>query len=607
MPLRVIKIVTCLALLLPSLTAVANPPGPLDQYTLRVDVQPAESRLEGRAEILWTNRSIRSVDHLVFHLYLNAFASSESRLMRESEGYLRGRPLRVGGGITIHSIQVDGQGDLLPEADDELIPGDRTQLRLPLGRPCPAAESLHIVIAFTVDMPEIAIRSGISDGVVFGAQFFPKLARLEPNGSWASFPYHALGEFYADFAAYELRVQAPTGYVVASGGTPLPPLDDLPGYSRFRLEPAHDIAFTAWDGYRVHETNHTGHRIQVLSDADHQDLARRQGDLIGDAVSYFEEHFGLYPYESLTAVIPPPVAQGAAGMEYPSFVTTGGPRWPTPGTSLPWELVTVHEVAHQWFQGMVASHEVQWPMLDEGIATWAHCDYLSHRYGLYRSAVALGPWSLGCFESLRAQTLSPRLPPPGQPAHAFESSSSYGASVYALTALTLETIARTWGRDRLRRALGVYARRYRFQHPTPDDLFRVFDEVYWAGFAREVLAPPLLEGSRGAIRLVSLAPLGDPGAATAEREPGPAIPLSVRLVDTSGRAWREVWASHERTFSTRSPVPLRSIEVDPDGHYLLDSKRLDNGAVAASASLEQRSFFGRALVFALALLGLVSP
>jgi hypothetical protein len=81
----------------------------------------------------------------------------------------------------------------------------------------------------------------------------------------------------------------------------------------------------------------------------------------------------------------------------------------------------------------------------------------------------------------------------------------------------------------------------------------------------------------------------------------------VRLVDTSGRAWREVWASHERTFSTRSPVPLRSIEVDPDGHYLLDSKRLDNGAVAASASLEQRSFFGRALVFALALLGLVSP
>ena len=41
----------------------------------------------------------------------------------------------------------------------------------------------------------------------------------------------------------------------------------------------------------------------------------------------------------------------------------------------------------------------------------------------------------------------------------------------------LETIARVYGDDDVGRALGRYARRFRFEHPGPEELITVFAEV----------------------------------------------------------------------------------------------------------------------------------
>src|SRR5207244_7465594 len=80
--------------------------------------------------------------------------------------------------------------------------------------------------------------------------------------------------------------------------------------------------------------------------------------------------FGRYPYEVLTLVHPPPRATEAGGMEYPTLITTGG-RWYGPPGLYEVESVTIHELGHEWFYGLVATDEVEWPFLDEGLNTFA--------------------------------------------------------------------------------------------------------------------------------------------------------------------------------------------------------------------------------------------
>src|SRR6185295_16508037 len=63
--------------------------------------------------------------------------------------------------------------------------------------------------------------------------------------------------------------------------------------------------------------------------------------------------------------------------------------------------------------------------------------------------------------------------PVSSPAADFPSFRTLGALVYSRTATILETLARVYGRDRFEAALGEYARRFRFAHPSPTDFTSV--------------------------------------------------------------------------------------------------------------------------------------
>src|SRR5690606_30604087 len=99
------------------------------------------------------------------------------------------------------------------------------------------------------------------------------------------------------------------------------------------------------------------------------------------AVEQLSELLLPYPYAELTVIDPPPEAQaGAGGVEYPTLVTTQSDTPITPlGLRLP-EYVTIHEVGHQWFQGMIATDEVAEPWLDEGVNEYIDAVVLARLY-----------------------------------------------------------------------------------------------------------------------------------------------------------------------------------------------------------------------------------
>src|SRR5690606_33759027 len=77
------------------------------------------------------------------------------------------------------------------------------------------------------------------------------------------------------------------------------------------------------------------------------------------AFEYMNEHFGRYPYDEYI------VAQGGdGGMEYIMGTLITGDRDLRSLVS-----VTVHELIHAWYQGVLANNENYYHWMDEGFTT----------------------------------------------------------------------------------------------------------------------------------------------------------------------------------------------------------------------------------------------
>jgi aminopeptidase N len=90
------------------------------------------------------------------------------------------------------------------------------------------------------------------------------------------------------------------------------------------------------------------------------DNAERLAGLHVTAMAAHAARFGPFPYASLDVAVVPDVR---GGIEFPGGIILG-PRQDTDAT-------LVHEVAHEWFYGLVGDNQGRDPWLDESFATYA--------------------------------------------------------------------------------------------------------------------------------------------------------------------------------------------------------------------------------------------
>jgi hypothetical protein len=545
------------------------------ELTARLDVP--KKQVQGAARITFTNTSRRPLEALLFHLYLNAFRDDDSVFMRESGGFLRGQQARGHGRIEVQSLVIAGR-DALARAEHELIPRDFTQLRVPLELPLEPGSSLVVELRFVSKLPPVFARSGYAGDFFAVGQWFPKLAKLDADG-FVGFPYHALGEFYADFADYTLEVDAPSDFaVVASGNL----LDETPSGARtrhrYRADCVHDVAFVSARDYRVDLESVDGVLVRYLSPPGYDAALTQHAEVVRAGLRRFGEQFGKYPYGSLSVVVPPRNAPGAAGMEYPMLFSTGGPWLPLPDLpALGGAVITAHELAHQWFYGLLASDELHHPVLDEGLTEWASLDLMRTLYG---PREGVGTLRFDRYEVERALAVRPSGISPGLAAYEYESN-EYATSVYSRASAALESIRRAHGVARFERALSYYTRRNRFKHPTPDDLVVAFDEVYGRGFAEQVLRPLLFAGEGSEVRITSARTrydVDDYLTHVRARRSGVAMPTWLAVYGVDGQELaRTPWLASEDELRvdlhTRKKVAR--VVLDPDHALLLDGDRSD--------------------------------
>lgn len=468
----------------------APPTEPMAHPYVRLDatLDPPAHRVDGEVWFSFVNTSKRAVSELYLHLYPNAFASEQTVFMREGGGRIRAKSLAAHGGIALSQLEIAGGADLLAGAEDELVPNDKTQLRVELPAAVEPGGVLELHARFRTQLPEIVARSGYAGQFHMLAQWFPKLAKLEPEGTFASFPYHGFGEFYADFADYTLTLRVPREYVTAAGGQRI--ASRVSGKLRedtFVAQQVHDIA-AACDPELERYVRHAGAvAIELYAPRGYRAAAARQLPLIAAGLEYFSAAYGAYPYPQLTVVIPPRAGGGAAGMEYPTLFLSGGPWWALPAglTDPNHDIVAIHELAHQWFSGMIATNEVEIPLLDEGLAEWSSLEFL-------RSHARSRETFLDPLVILEAAFLFRGHPLPSSLLPAYQYTyDTLQRAIYLRPARVLEQIERRHGRAPLMAAMRKYALTGRFSHPGVEDFYAAFDSQFGDGFSAKELAPAL--------------------------------------------------------------------------------------------------------------------
>jgi Peptidase family M1 domain len=453
-------------------------------YTLEAKLDAAAHTISGKGTLDWTNTARTPANELYFHLYLNAFKNDRTLFLRSPFGAGRSGDHAKDWGyvdVTRLAIRELGGGDLWPKADQNSPgdPDDQTDIRVPLPSPALPGQTLTIEFEWSSKLPRIVERTGYVDDFHLVGQWFPKIARREPDGTWAHFAFHPHAEFYADFGHYTVTLDVPANMVVGATGKLVK--DDVHEGRRtlrYEAEGVHDFAWTAWPDFQSRRESIDGVDVTLLYPPGNEANADTELGAIRYALPRFDRLYGHYPHPTLTLVHPPDAARNAGGMEYPTLITTGGPWYAAHSGTRLVEAVTVHELGHQWFQGMIATNEAAWPFLDEGINTFAELDAMHERWG-NGSLVALGALRVDGAALRRADAvIAGHDEPVAQPAAAFSSFRGIGALVYDRTGTILETVGNVWGRDRLEHALGVYARRYRFRHPAPRDFLAVMrDEL----------------------------------------------------------------------------------------------------------------------------------
>lgn len=562
----------------PTLAPAWPPVPPVASYAIAVRLDPQAHTLDGHETITYHNRTGETITELVFHLYLNAFSGPDTTFMRESGGISRGFVARLAqpGWTKVETLAL-----LSPQAVD-LLPAavvSETLMTVPLPQPLLPGQVLTLSLDFHAQLPAVFARTGFAGDFHMVGQWFPKLSVYREGRGWNAHQFHANSEFFADFGTYDVTITVPEGYVVGATGLPAGRDSHADGTvtHHYHAEAVIDFVWTAWPRFQESSRRFGAVEVVLLYPPGHERYVERFFKAAEICLREYGDWYGPYPYPRLTIVDVPENAGGAGGMEYPMLVTAGPPMsWPLSLLEgLFPEAVTVHEIAHQWWQSTVATNEFEEPWLDEGFTEYSMARLLGQFYETNASSILDSRFEM----DLATYLAMPALPMYGR---AWDFSGlEYTVAVYQKPVAVLTTMERILGEERWLSVLRTYYRRYQFGHPTTEDFLAVVAEV--AGPEVRNYLEPLVYG-RGmvdyAVSEMACAPAdrGEACTVTISRLGEVALPVEVEAAFADGRRVRESWdgKAESKNYVYNTTAPLESVQVDPAGKIPLDISPLNN-------------------------------
>lgn len=345
----------------------------LDRYLIDVKVDVKDKTAEVQQRLTLTNRTGYTQQEIYFHIYPNAFreVSTAPALLGLQKSYPNGFSP---GELELESITIDGES-----APPHFQVMGETASVLKVVPAEPWAEGQHITLFFSyhLTLPETLERFGHFGGFFNFAHFYPILAVFDDSG-WNLDPYTSTGDpFYSDIADYSVNVTIDQAYEVASSGKLLQVLtaEDQKTY-RFKATNVRAFCFAAYDKWHK-STTKVGQTELIIYVTD-PEKAKPYIEAASGMLKALHDYLGPYPYPTLSFV----ESEYISAMEFPGLIII-----PThamgDGADQAWALeACAHEVAHQYFYGLVGNDQFDEAWLDEGFATYLN--YVWHpTYGAF--------------------------------------------------------------------------------------------------------------------------------------------------------------------------------------------------------------------------------
>jgi hypothetical protein len=486
------------------------------KYNIYVELDDVNHFLNGTISFEYQNNSPDTLTEIKIHLWPNAYKTKNSPLAKQ---------LLINGNASLYFANENERGfiDKLDfRQNDNAVIYKEEEIdfgSLKLNTPLLPGASTTISTPFRVKIPDARFsRMGHDKQAYYLTQWYPKPAVYDKNG-WHAMSNLDQGEFYADFAEYDVDIMLPQNYVVCATGVckneseknridsiafatsllnefsadnSFPSSSPTEKTIHYHQSDVHDFAWFADKRYHVLKSEvtlpHSGRKVQsfVYFTNASPVLWKKGTQHINEALYYYSLWNGDYIYSQCSA------AEGTGGvvgaMEYPMVTLIA-----SVADSFELEGDIVHEVGHNWFQGMIATNERDFAWMDEGVNSfyenrfyytrypysdkWNNNDLtlnagktVSKLFGLQH----LTPTEALQYEfNLNAKNYSDQ---PLNITSAEYTKSNYGNIVYFKAALALNYLKAYLGDSLFDKTMQLYFTEWNLKHPYLEDLFAILNK-----------------------------------------------------------------------------------------------------------------------------------
>jgi hypothetical protein len=485
-------------MLLPSLLAILLPTTLIKaqdyywqqrvEYTMNIDVDKLRHQYDGVQSLRYFNNSPDTLFQVFYHLYFNAFQPGSAmdlrnRQLPDSDPRVKDRINKLKehemGWHRISSLSMDGT-----PCQFEV---NETVLEVTLPRPIAPHSSVTFDMVFKAQIPIQIRRSGRDnkEGIAYSmTQWYPKICEYDEQG-WHANPYIGR-EFYGVWGDFQVNITIDKSFVLgASGvlangqeigfgyeaqGTSVPHQTGEKLTWQWEAKNVHDFAWTADPDYTHTKIERAdGLTLHFL----YQENEKTKGNwellpgIMSRVFDYANQHFGQYPYKSYAFL-----QGGDGGMEYPMATLITGER---PLTSL--VGVSVHELMHAWYYGVLGTNESLYAWMDEGFT-----EYASAEIENFLKIEKLLPGEreenphLDAIKGLLNFHQSGREEPLSIHSDHFSTNAAYSVGAYVKGHVFLSQLEYILGKPVFEKAMLRYFNTWKFRHPTHNDFIRVMEK-----------------------------------------------------------------------------------------------------------------------------------
>lgn len=466
-------------------------------YKMDVNLDVKSFQYKGNQELVYTNNSPDTLKKVFFHLYNNAFqpgSEMDARLQSINDpdkrmvktfksGASEKKESRIStlkpdqiGYLKINNFKQDGASAKAKTVG--------TILEVELAKPILPGAKTTFSLDFDGQVPEQIRRSGrnSSEGVALSmTQWYPKLAEYDFEG-WHADPYIGR-EFHGVWGNFDVKITIDKNYILGGTGYLQNKNEIGFGYEdkgtqvvipkktktltwHFKAPMVHDFAWAA-DKDFIHDVypGPNGVELHFLYKNNEKIIEnwKKLQPKTAELMDFFNKNVGEYPYKQYSVL-----QGGDGGMEYAMCTLITGDR-----TLNSLIGVTAHEMAHSWFQHILATNESKHGWMDEGFTSYISDLAMAK---LVPGKHAAKPFE-GAYSNYFYMVETGREEPQTTHGDRFQENMIYSISSYSKGELFLTQLAYIIGQENLDKTLKKFYADFKFTHPTPNDIKRTAEKV----------------------------------------------------------------------------------------------------------------------------------